>query len=112
MLSRSWRICNLTCCAVVLCAFVDVTGATEIDPPTDIHGLEEVRNLSKLPHELAKALGWQASEKGKISDLERESGTSSPTSSDRWFVLGGLSKNYALVAIEERAGYPPYHRIH
>jgi len=60
MLNRSRRIYNLTCCAAVLCDFVDITGAAEMDPPTDIHGLEEVRNLSKLPHELAKALGWPA----------------------------------------------------
>jgi hypothetical protein len=108
----SLKIDYLTCCAVALCSFFGATGAAETDPPTDIQGLEEVRNLSKLPHELAKALGWQHSEKDRIADLERESGIPSPTSLDRWFLLGGLSKTYALVAIEERASYPPYHRIH
>jgi len=112
MFDRSRKIDYLTCCAVALCSFFGVTGAAETDPPTDIQGLEEVRNLSKLPHELAKALGWQRSEKDRIADLERESGIPSPTSLDRWFLLGGLSKTYALVAIEERASYPPYHRIH
>jgi hypothetical protein len=112
MLNRSWRINRQTCCAVVLCALVGVTGAAEIDPPTDIHGFEEVRNLSKLPHELANALGWQATDKDKIADLEREPGTSSPRSFDRWFLLGGVSKNHALVAIEERASYHSYDRVH
>jgi hypothetical protein len=112
MFDRSRKIDYLTCCAVALCSFFGVTGAAETDPPTDIQGLEEVRNLSKLPDELAKALGWQRSEKDRIADLERESGIPSPTSLDRWFLLGGLSKTYALVAIEERASYPPYHRIH
>jgi hypothetical protein len=112
MFNRSRRIDHLTCCAVALCFFFGVTGAAETDPPADIHGLEEVRNLSKLPHELAKALGWQRSDKDRIADLERESGIPSPTSLDRWFLLGGLSKTYALVAIEERASYRSLDRIH
>jgi len=112
MFNRSRRMDHLTCCAVALCSFFGVTGAAEMDPPTDIHGLEEVRNLSKLPHEVAKALGWQRSDKDRIADLERESGIPSPTSLDRWFLLGGLSKTYALVAIEERAGYRSSDRIH
>jgi hypothetical protein len=106
------KICNLTCRAVVLCAFIQVTGAAGMDPLPDFHDLKEVRNLSKLPHELAMALESQASDKGKIADLEREAGTSGPKSVGRWFLLGGLAKNYALVAIEDRDSYPASHRFH
>jgi hypothetical protein len=83
-----------------------------MDPPHDIHGLEDVRHISKLPPELAKALGWQGSDKDKIGDLEREPGISSPTLIDRWFLLAGLGKTYALVAVENRAGYPSFDRFH
>ena len=99
-------------CAVALWSFFGIAVASETDPPTDIPALQEVRNLSKLPLEVAKALGWQHSDKDRIADLERESGIPGPRTLDRWFLLGGLSKTYALVAIEERAGYSPYHRIH
>jgi hypothetical protein len=109
MFNRSRRIDYLTCCAVALCSFfgVAVAVASETDdPPTDIPVLQEVRNLSKLPQEVAMALGWQHSDRDRIADLERESGIPGPRTLDRWFLLGGLSKTYALVAIEERAGYP------
>jgi hypothetical protein len=96
----------------MLCVLVDVTSSAEIDPPHDVHGLEEVRHLSRLPPELAKTLGWQGSDRDKIGDLEREPGTSNPTLIDRWFVLGGLSKSYVLIAIENRAGYPSFDRFH
>jgi hypothetical protein len=112
MLSRSRRIYRLTRCAIALCAFVEVTSGAEMDPPQDIHGLEDVRHISKLPPELAKALGWQGGDKDKIGDLEREPGASSATLIDRWFLLGGLSKTYALVAVENRAGYPSFDRFH
>jgi hypothetical protein len=112
MFNRSRRMYLLTRCAIALCALVDVTSGAEMDPPHDIHGLEEVRHISKLPPELAKALGWQGGDKDKIGDLEREPGTSSPTLIDRWFLLGGLSKTYALMAVENRAGYPSFDRLH
>jgi hypothetical protein len=99
-------------CAVALCALVAVAGGAEIDPPHDIHGLEEVHHISKLPPELAKTLGWQGSATDKIGDLEREPGTSNPAFIDRWFILGGLSKAYALIAVENRAGYPSFDRFH
>ena len=57
----------LTRCAIALCTLVDFTSAAETDPPHDIHGFVEVRHLSKLPRELAKALGRQ--------DCQRSSGT-------------------------------------
>jgi len=112
MFNLSRKICRQTHCAIALCTFVAITSAAENDPPYDIHGLVEVHHISKLPHKLAKALGWQGSDKDKIADLEREPGTSSPRSVDRWFLLGGLSKTYALVAVENRAGYPSYDRFH
>jgi hypothetical protein len=93
-------------------SFVIVAAASEPDAPTDLPVLQEVRNLSKLPPGLAKALGWHDGDKDRIADLERESGIPGPKTIDRWFLIGGLSKTYALVAIEERAGYPPYHRLH
>jgi hypothetical protein len=112
MLKRSRRIVHLSCGAVALWSFIGVALAFEADPPSDLPVLQEVRELSKLPQELAKALGWQHSDRDRIADLQGESGVHSPKTIDRWFVLGGLSKTYALIAIEERAGYPPYHRIH
>jgi hypothetical protein len=93
--------------AVALWSFFGVAVASETDPPTDIPVLQVVRNLSKLPQEVAMALGWQHSDRDRIADLERESGISGPKTLDRWFLLGGLSKTYVLVAIEEHAGYPP-----
>jgi hypothetical protein len=113
MFHRSRRIDHLIWCAVALWSFFGVAVASETDdPPTDIPVLQEVRNLSKLPQEVATALGWKHSDRDKIADLERESGIPGPRTLDQWFLLGGLSKTYALVAIEERASYPPYHRIH
>jgi len=112
MFNRSRRIGHLIWCAAALWSFFGVAVASETDPPTDIPVLQEVRNLSKLPHEVATALGWKHSDRDRIADLERESGIPGPKTLDRWFLLGGLSKTHALVAIEERAGYPPYHRIH
>jgi len=58
------------------------------------------------------ALGWQDSDKDRIGDFERAPGTSNPTVLNRWFLLGGLSKTYALVAVENRAEYPPFDRYH
>src|SRR5258707_549135 len=112
MIIRSWRIDHLTCCAIALCSLFGITNAAETDPPTDSHGLKEIRAPSKLPTELAMTMGWQGGDKDRIADLERESGTASPTSFDRWFLLGGLSSTYALIAIEERSGYRSYDRIH
>ena len=79
MFNRSRRIYLLTRCAIALYALAGVTSGAEMDPTHDIHGLEEVRHISKLPPELAKALGWQGGDRDKIGDLEREPGTSSPT---------------------------------
>jgi hypothetical protein len=112
MFNRSWRIDSLARCAIALCTFVGVTRGAEMGPPHDIHGFEEIRHISKLPPELAKALGWQRSDKDRIGDLEREPGTSSPPLINRWFLLGALSKTYALVAVENRAAYPSFDRFH
>jgi hypothetical protein len=112
MLIVSRKIYGLTRCAIALCAFIDWTHADEIDPPQFIHGLAEVRHLSELPHEVAKALGWQGIDKDGIADLELKPGTSSPKSIDRWFLLGGLSKTYALIAIVNRRVYPSFDRFH
>jgi hypothetical protein len=112
MVNCPQRMYLLTRCAVALCVFADLTSGAEIDPLHDIHGLEEVRHVSKLPPELAKGLGWQGSDKDRIGDLEREPGTSSPTLLDRWFLLGGLSKTYAIIAVENRAANPSFDRFH
>ena len=39
----------------------------EVEPPTDALGLKETRSLSKLPAELAQALGWQHGSKDTIA---------------------------------------------
>jgi hypothetical protein len=113
MIRGSRTIDILTRCVIALCAFVEATGGAEIDPhPLDIHGFEEIRHLSKLPPALAKALGWQGNDKDRIGDLEREPGRSSPTLVKRWFLLAGLSKTDALIAVENHSAYPSFDRFH
>ena len=113
MFNRSRRMDHVIWGAVTLCSLFGVAVASDTDdPPTDIPVLQEVRNLSKLPQDIAMALGWQHSDADRIIDLERSPGIPGPKTLDRWFLLGGLSQTYVLVAIEERAGYPPFHRIH
>jgi hypothetical protein len=112
MINRS-RLTNLlTPFAIALWAFVGFANGAELDPPPDIHGLEEVRHISKLPPYLDKTLGWQSNDKDTIGDLEREPGASNPKLLNRWFVLGGLSKTYALIAVENRPAYPSFDRFH
>ena len=101
-----------TCCALVLWAFAGFAKAAAMEPPSDIHGLDEVRHLSKLPRELAGILGWQDGDKDRIADLEREPATQMPRSFDRWFVLGGIGNAFAILVVEERAGYHTYDRVH
>jgi hypothetical protein len=109
---RSWRINQATCCAIGLYALMGMSNAAETNPQDDSRGLKEVRTLTALPRELAKLVGWEASDKDRISDLERGTGTAGSTLSNRWFLLGGLSSTYALIAIEERSPVPPARRIH
>jgi len=98
--------------AVALWSCFGVAIAAAAEPASDGHALQEVHSLSKLPQDVAKALGWQHSDRDEIADLEAESGSPAPTAGGRWFLLGGLSKTFALVAIEEEGGrslYPGFH---
>jgi len=117
MFNRAWRVDRLVWCAVALGALFGETGvaqdaAPDTDAPPDVRGLTEIRNLSKLPPELAKTLGWHQDDKDRIADLEREPTASVPRSVDRWFLLAGLSDSQALVAIEEQRGYSSSSRLH
>src|ERR1700689_5470442 len=112
MINRS-RLTNLlTPFAIALWAFVGFANGAELDPPPDIHGLEEVRHISKLPPDLAKTLGWQSNDKDTIGDLEREPGASNPKLLNRWFVLGGLSKTYSFDAGKDSPAYSFIRRFH
>jgi hypothetical protein len=97
---------------IALCFIWGSAAAADIDPKIDEHALEEVRTLSKLPVALAMALGSQGGENDRIANLEPGGEASRPASFDRWFLLAGLSENYALVAIEERAGLHRFDHIH
>jgi hypothetical protein len=108
----SWRMRRPTCCAVALCLFFGVAGAAESDAPAEMRGLQEVRHLSQLPSELAEGVSRQTCAKDGIADLEQEPGSAVPKSFDRWFLLGGLSKNYALLAMQGRSIYRPSEGIH
>ena len=119
MFNRAWRgrVDRLAWCAVALSALLCEAGvaqdaAPEAAPPPDTRGLTEVRNLSKLPPELAKTLGWLQDDKDRITDLERESTVTVPRWVDRWFLLAGVSENQALVAIEEQRAYSSSSRLH
>ena len=101
MMRRSSRMLPLIGCSALLCFLFSITQADDIGTPIDSHGLQEVHHLSTLPPELAKALGWQGRDRDKIADLDREPGAPTPKSASRWFLLGGLSKTYALIVIDE-----------
>jgi hypothetical protein len=101
MMRRSSRMLPLIGCSALLCFLFNITQADDIGTPIDSHGLQEVHHLSTLPPELAKALGWQGRDRDKIADLDREPGAPTPKSASRWFLLGGLSKTYALIVIDE-----------
>ena len=88
MFNRAWRVDRLVWCAVALGALFGETGvaqdaAPDTDAPPDVRGLTEIRNLSKLPPELAKTLGWHQDDKDRIADLEREPTASVPRWVDR-----------------------------
>lgn len=114
MLDCSWTTNHLRRCVILLCSLLGVTYAAETDLPPGLNDLEEVRTLAKLPGELAKVVGWQGRDEDRIADLERDSAIAGPgpTSFERWFLLAGLSNNYALIAMEERSGYRSADRIH
>jgi hypothetical protein len=117
MFNRAWRVDRLMWCAVALSALfgeacVAQDAAPDAEPPTDVRGLTEIRNLSKLPPELAKTLGWHQDDKDRIADLEREPSATVPRWVDRWFLLAGVSENQALVAVEEQRGYSSSSRLH
>jgi hypothetical protein len=117
MLNGLRRVDRLIVCAVALCGLFGRTcvaqdDAPDADPPPDTSGMTEIRNLSKLPPELAKTLGWHQDDKDRIADLEREPTATVPRWVDRWFLLAGMSDNQALVAIEEQRGYSSSSRLH
>jgi hypothetical protein len=110
MSDGSWRICRLIGCVVALVTLFAEFGtaeqiASDMDPPTDARGLTPVRNLSKLPAELAILLGWHGDAKDRIADFDRDLGAPVQQRVDSWFVVAGTTDNYALVGIEERLSF-------
>jgi hypothetical protein len=89
----------------------EVAKASDLAPLSDSHGLVEVRTLEALPSGVAAALH---DSRESIADFEASRG--SPALSrqpSRWFLLGGVSSNYAVVAWESRvAAYSSKYFIH
>ena len=112
MFVRSGKKNLVTSYAIALYVLIGISSAAETDPPIDSRGLAEVRTLTALPREVAKLVGFEGNDRDRISDLERVPGNPTSNFSNRWFVLGGISSTYALIAIEESSTFPPAHRIH
>jgi hypothetical protein len=116
-MSRCWQqfgIVILTFTALALTQRPEVAKASDLAPLSESHGLVEVRSLEALPSGVAAALSWQDGSRQDIADFDASYGSTAPSHQpSRWFLLGGVSSTYAVVAWESRApSYPSRYFVH